>query len=432
MRCVSTRGNDAAPITEALQRGLARDGGLYVPEALPRFELMQFAGAETLPAVATQLLQPFFVGGVLAGEVAAICDAAFNFPLPVIELKAPATYLLELFHGPTGAFKDVGARFLAEVLSRLRAPSAPPVTVLAATSGDTGSAVAAAFHRRPGFRVVILFPDGRVSARQAHLLSCFGDNVRSFAVQGSFDDCQAMVKVAFADTDLQAQCPLTSANSISLGRLLPQAAYYAQAALAHWRGHQRRLNFVIPTGNLGNGLAALYARSMGLPVGEVVLATNANRVLPDFLASGDYQPRASIATLANAMDVGAPSNLERLRALFATPAELTAAVSAQAVGDAAIAAQIRRFYADEGRAICPHTAVAAEVLANLRAGGDQRDWCIVATADPAKFESVVEPLIGRRLETPPSLAQWLQRLATAIPMAATATALRQRLLTSFM
>jgi len=428
MRCVSTRGHDTASLTEALQRGLARDGGLYVPAQWPRFAAAAFAGADSLAAVATRLLQPFFADHVLADQVGAISAAAFNFPLPVIELRAPRTYLLELFHGPTGAFKDVGARFLAEVLSRLRSPSAPPVTVLAATSGDTGSAVAAAFHRRPGFQVAILFPDGRVSARQAHLLSCFGDNVQSFAVQGSFDDCQAMVKAAFADADLQARCPLTSANSISLGRLLPQAAYYAQVALAHWQRHQRALNFVIPTGNLGNGLAALYARSMGLPVGEVVLATNANRVLPEFLASGDYQPRASIATLANAMDVGAPSNLERLRALFASTAELTQAVTAVSVTDAAIAARIRRFFADEGRAICPHTAVAAEVLAGLREGGDQRDWCLVASADPVKFESIVEPLIGQSLAVPPSLEHWLQRPALATPIAATAAALRQQLL----
>jgi threonine synthase len=428
MHCLSTRGGDRAPIAEALQRGLARDGGLYVPERLPTFALADFDGAFGLPAVATRLLRPFFADSPLADSIGAVCAEAFDFPVPLVDVPAPSTHVLELFHGPTAAFKDFGARFLAGCLERLRDPMAPDVTVLAATSGDTGSAVAAAFHQRPGFRAAILFPDGRVSPRQAHLLSCFGDNVASFAVQGSFDDCQAMVKAAFADPDLQARVPLTSANSISLGRLLPQAAYYAHAALGYWRAHGRRLGFVIPTGNLGNGLAALYARRMGLPIGDVVFATNANRVLPDFLASGAYRPAASIATLANAMDVGAPSNLERLRALHAEHSALTAEVTAQSVDDVRIRERIVRFHAEQGMPICPHTAVAAEVLAGLRERGDTRPWAIVATAHPAKFESVVEPLIGQPVEVPYSMRQWLARPAFAEPLAASPQALGNRLL----
>ncbi len=428
MQCMSTRGGDCAPIAEALQRGLARDGGLYVPEQLPQFTVADFDGAVSLPAVATRLLRPFFAQSPLADDIGAICAEAFNFPVPLVALNESGSHVLELFHGPTAAFKDIGARFLAECLSRLRDPMAPDVTVLAATSGDTGSAVAAAFHLRPGFRAAILFPDGRVSPRQAHLLSCFGDNIASHAVQGAFDDCQSMVKAAFADADLQQQCPLTSANSISLGRLLPQAAYYACCALLHWRALGERLNFVIPTGNLGNGLAALYARRMGLPIGDIVFATNANRVLPDFLATGNYEPKASIATIANAMDVGAPSNLERLRALFADHADLIAQVSAVAVGDEQIRERIRSFYVDQAMAICPHTAIAGEVLAQIRARGDARAWCIVATAHPAKFESVVEPLIGRTLELPASMQDWLARPALASVLAATPAALRDSLL----
>lgn len=428
MQCLSTRGGDRAPIAEALQRGLARDGGLYVPERLPQFDLHQFDGADTLPTIATRMLRPFFADSPLAETIGAICVEAFNFPVPLVAVREPSSHVLELFHGPTAAFKDFGARFLAGCLAQLREPFAPDVTVLAATSGDTGSAVAAAFHLRPGFRAAILFPDGRVSPRQAHLLSCFGDNIASYAVAGSFDDCQAMVKAAFADSDLQSQRPLTSANSISLGRLLPQAAYYAHCALGYWRQHGERLNFAIPTGNLGNGLAAIYARAMGLPIGDIVLGTNANRVLPDFLDSGDYQPRASIATIANAMDVGAPSNLERLRALYATQGELQAVVSAHAVDDERIRARIVRFHDEQGMVICPHTAVAAELLAGIRSSGDRRPWCIVATAHPAKFESVVEPLIGSSVQIPSSMRHWLARAAIAAPLQATPAALRHSLL----
>jgi threonine synthase len=428
MQCLSTRGGDQTPIAEALQRGLARDGGLYVPAQLPQLSVRDFEGAETLPAIATRMLRPFFADSPLADSIGTICTQAFDFPVPLIDLPEVSSHVLELFHGPTAAFKDFGARFLAGCLEQLRDPMAPEVTVLAATSGDTGSAVAAAFHQRPGFRAAILFPDGRVSPRQAHLLSCFGDNIASFAVQGSFDDCQAMVKAAFADADLQIQRPLTSANSISLGRLLPQAAYYAHCALTYWRQHGVKLNFVIPTGNLGNGLAALYARKMGLPIGDLVFATNANRVLPDFLASGAYRPAPSVATIANAMDVGAPSNLERLRALFGSHDDLIGEVTSGSVADAEIRQRIVRFHAEQGIVICPHTAVAAELLAGIRAGGDRRPWCIVATAHPAKFESVVEPLIGCGVPIPPSMRHWLDRPAQAEPLEATATALRNSLL----
>ncbi len=427
MQFLSTRGGDRAGIDQALQRGLAADGGLYVPERFPSLAPDAFADDLDLAAVSTRLLGAFFDESVLAPALPSICAAALDFPVPLIALADRNDYLLELFHGPSGAFKDVGARFLAEALSRLRHPDQPPVTVLAATSGDTGSAVAAAFHRRPGFRVAVLFPDGRVSARQAHLLSCFGDNVESYRVAGSFDDCQAMVKAAFADPELQRRQPLTSANSISIGRLLPQMGYYALAALQYWREHAAPLNFIIPTGNLGNALAALYARRIGLPIGAIQFATNANQVLAEFLASGDYRPRASITTLANAMDVGAPSNLERLCALLPGLPQSDPTISAAAVADTTIAARLRFFHQQQGRVICPHTATAAELLARTRAAGDQRGWCVVATAHPAKFEAVVEPLIGATVPIPPTLVPWLARPAQAIALAATTDALRDRL-----
>ncbi len=261
-----------------------------MPESLPKFAIDDFSGCHTLDQVGARLLAPFFSGDALAASLAEICAEAFNFPVPLKPLPVADTFVLELFHGPTAAFKDVGARFLAACMRRLRAQEAKPLTILVATSGDTGAAVAAAFHRLPGLRVVILYPDGRVSPRQAHQLGCFGDNVTALRVAGSFDDCQAMVKQALSDGSLQSRLPMSSANSISLGRLLPQMTYYALAALQHWRAHEQPLNFAIPTGNLGNAMGAALTRATGLPVGRIALATNANHVLPDFFAGERISP----------------------------------------------------------------------------------------------------------------------------------------------
>lgn len=419
MNVTSTRGGDRCSVVDALQRGLARDGGLYVPEHWLRFSIDDFAGRDALAEIAAVLLRPFLADSPLADQVDAICAESLDFDTPLVALKDGRTHLLELFHGPTGAFKDVGARVLAGCLSRLRAADAPDLTVLVATSGDTGSAVAGAFHRRPGFKVAVLFPERGVSPRQKHLLSCFGDNVRSFAVDGSFDDCQAMVKAAFANAGLQAAVPLTSANSISIGRLLPQMAYYAQAALRHARRGGAALNFAIPSGNLGNALAAIWVRAMGLPLGDIAIVTNANRVLADFFETGEYRPRPSMPTIANAMDVGAPSNLERLRAGFAE----TGGLHTLSVDDATIRRRVPAFLADFDTIICPHTATAAEFVARRRAEGDTRDWAIAATAHPAKFETVVEPLIGRVVAVPATLSRWLDTPARAEPLPAQAEAL---------
>jgi threonine synthase len=428
MRYLSTRGR-ALPETigPALAAGLAPDGGLFVPEALPLFRADAFGGREPLATLAAGLLEPFFLGDGLAKALPAIAAESLDIATPMRAI-APKTWLFELFHGPTAAFKDFGARFLAACLARLPAPGSRTRTVLVATSGDTGAAVAAAFHKRPGCRVVILYPDGRVSPRQAHQLGCFDVNVHALRVQGSFDDCQALVKQALADPLLKPSLPLTSANSISLGRLLPQVTYYAHAALAHWLAHGRRLNFIVPTGNLGNAIAGVYARAGGLPVGDVVLATNANRVLPDFFAGGAYTPRLSVATLANAMDVGAPSNFERLRWIYPDDAALRKALSADAVDDDTIRDEIRASESRYGTLVCPHTATATAVLGRLRARGDGRDFAVVATAHPAKFEDVIEPLIGRRIDVPPALAALLERPSRSEPIAANYTAFRERLI----
>ena len=410
MRFLSTRdAQHGVGLSEAVARGLAPDGGLYVPEALPTIGREAFAGAGSLVDVAQRLIRPFAAGDALAGQVAAITADAFTFAAPVVDVKAAAGPLsvLELFHGPTAAFKDFGARFLAAALERITRPDPRRLTILVATSGDTGGAVAAAFHRRPWVDVVVLYPKGLVSPRQEKQLACWGGNVRTLSVAGTFDDCQRMVKEAFVDADLARSVALSSANSINVGRLLPQMVYYAHASLELWRRDGRAPNFIVPTGNIGNVAACLWAREIGLPIGEVVLATNANVTVPDFLRSGDWQPRPSVATLASAMDVGNPSNMERLRWLYKDVATLRTRISAQSVGDDAIRATIRRDYQEWGQVWCPHTATAAHVYRNLPAGRRAERWVLVATAHPAKFNEVVEPLIGREVQVPQALADLL-------------------------
>lgn len=424
LRYVSTRGGSpAVGLGAAIAAGLAPDGGLYVPETMPRLDIAMFDPAGGLADTAATLLAPFLAGDPLAQALPAICAEALDFPVPHRALPADGAHVLELFHGPTAAFKDIGARFLAACLTRLPRHDTRPLTILVATSGDTGAAVGAAFHGRPGVRVVILYPDGKVSPRQAHQLGCFGDNVTALRVAGRFDDCQRMVKAALNDASLQAAVPLSSANSISLGRLLPQMSYYAHAALAWWRERGRPLDLIVPTGNLGNALAALWVRVLGLPVGRVHLACNANATLPEFLGGADYRPREAVTTIANAMDVGAPSNVERLRWTF-DDATLRRELPATSVDDAAIRDTIAHHAREHGEVFCPHTATAMHVLDTLRAGGDRDEWTVVATAHPAKFESVVEPLVGHPVAVPPALAAMLARPARSEPLAADDDALK--------
>ncbi|TAH44793.1 MAG: threonine synthase [Gammaproteobacteria bacterium] len=428
MNFASTRNLDhCIGLSQALALGLAPDGGLFVPSTLPSFQPSDFNADHTLAAVACRLLRPFFADDALSGQLDAICDEALDIPAPLTALKPEHTWMLELFHGPTAAFKDFGARFLAACLQRLHPPDQAPLTILVATSGDTGAAVAQAFHRKRNLRVVVLYPDGRVSPRQAHQLGCFGDNILTLRVAGNFDDCQRLAKQAFGDPHLHSRLSLSSANSISLGRLLPQMSYYAYASISHWRSRGGKLNFVIPTGNLGNALAAILARRCGLPIGDIALATNANRVLPDYFSGSAYQPTASLATLANAMDVGAPSNFERLRWLYPDEQALRGGFIAEAVEDASIREVIANGEARYGRMFCPHTACAVRVLERIRDRGDSRHWAVVATAHPAKFEQVVEPLVGHSVEVPAALAALLDRPSKAEPIGADFEPFRERL-----
>jgi len=412
MQYFSTRGAGPVTLDEALVSGIAADGGLFLPQRLPEFTAEEFAGASTIHAVAERLLVPFFSGSTLSGHLQAILGETFSFPIPVTPLPTAegSAGLLELYHGPTAAFKDVGAGFLAACLARLEADQADPLTILVATSGDTGGAVAAAFNERPGMRVVVLFPDGRVSDRQAHQLTCWGDNVLSLRVRGAFDDCQALVKSALADPGLGSRFRFSSANSINIGRLLPQSTYYAHASLGHYARTGRKPGFIVPTGNLGNALACVMAREIGLPIGPIVLATNANRTISDYFETLQWLPRPSVQTLASAMDVGDPSNMERLRSLVGDADVLRERLGVIAVTDDLIEAAIRQDYDDFGFATCPHTATATHTWRQLDDDlKTENDWILVATAHPAKFETIVEPLIGATVPLPQGLADILAR-----------------------
>lgn len=427
MKYVSTRGA-AAPLglSEAILRGAGADGGLYLPQTVPTVDLAALSGAMPLAEFAATMLAPFFAGDPLAADLPAIAAEAFDFPVPLAtpDSSRPGLRALELFHGPTGAFKDFGARFLMGCFDRIGDPD-DPLTVLAATSGDTGGAVGCAAEGRAAVRAVILYPKGRVSAFQELQLTCWDDPVRALEVEGDFDDCQRLAKAAFADGALAQQHRLSSANSINIGRLMPQMAYIGHAALKLFEESGVKPGFIIPTGNLGHGFAAVYARALGLPIGPIVAVTNANRTLQRWHESGAYEPGPSVATIANAMDVGAPSNFERLIHLEPALRQL----EVELVDDEAIRARIRAEYAATGYVWDPHSATAAEAFARLEpARAAERPWIAAATAHPFKFADVVEPLIGVPIQAPPALQRIIGRPAhkTTIParLEALAEALR--------
>lgn len=405
MQFVSTQAkpsDEGISTSDALMKGLADDGHLFVPRTFPRHDLRDFDGLETMAQIGERLLTPFFDGDRLQPRLREICEEAFNFEIPLKSLTED-TAVLELFHGPTAAFKDVGARFLASCLSRLQEGQQTPLTILVATSGDTGGAVAAAFHQKPNVEVIILYPKGGVSARQERQLTCWQDNIRTFAVHGVFDDCQRLVKGAFAHSWWQNNKRLSSANSINIGRLLPQMVYYAASSIWYMRRHGVKPNYIIPSGNVGNVCACIWAKQCGLPIGNVIMATNENATITDYLITGEYAPRPSVATLASAMDVGNPSNMERIRHLMPDIEELRQNVRAYKVTDAQIRRQIKLGTRVWGEVWCPHTACGVEVREQL----DEANMVIVATAHPAKFDIIVEPLIESTVPIPENLAKLL-------------------------
>ncbi len=414
MKFVSTRGHAVSQsATECLLKSLAEDGGLYVPEHFPKLDLARFSPDMSMAEFGAELLLPFFKETELESHIRSICEAAFNFSIPLVETKVGRNlFVLELFHGATAAFKDVGARFLSHSLAHLGQSG----TVIVATSGDTGGAVASAFANRPGFRVVILYPRDKISKRQEKQLTSWGPSVRAFSVNGTFDDCQRMVKTALADSALSKQHKFISANSISIGRLLPQVIYHARASLQYRARTKKSATLIVPTGNLGNAVAALWAKKMLFPIDRVILATNANRTLYDYFESGRFEVRTARSTLANAMDVSAPSNFERLAHLYPDFETLKKDVMVFTVLDSEIEAAISSGVQTYGHVWCPHTATAVASLEKAQSTTHQIDAVLVATAHPAKFETVVEPLIGNTVQVPPLLAETLRGSSVSVDL----------------
>lgn len=426
MRLISTRGESpSVSLGEALRLGLAPDGGLFFPDRLdpldPRFfeRLPGQPWDETAVALATHLL-----GDDIDG-LPELVRGALDFPVPLVRLE-PAVSVLELFRGPTLAFKDVGARVLARLLAKTRHDGGV-LTVLVATSGDTGGAVAQAFHGVPGTRVAILYPHGQVSPVQERQFTTLGGNVRAFAVDGTFDDCQHLVKQCFADPVLHRRLRLTSANSINIGRLLPQIFYYFQA-VAQLEDPTAPVLFVTPSGNFGNLTAGLMARALGLQA-RFAAATNANDVVPEYLDTGVFTPRASRRTVSNAMDVGNPSNFDRILHLVDGDLErLRGYLSGHRFDDQATRDAIAEVDRRLGVVLDPHTAVgylaAREALPNHPEGTEA---IVLGTAHPAKFREVVEPVLGRTLPLPPALASRLDAPVVSEPLAIDLDQLTQRL-----
>ena len=460
MRYVTTRAslsNGPAPerpvsvsLKTAMLDGLAPDGGLYVPESIEPWSAAELGRLpdRTLTEIAYRALRPYTRPELDATTFEAVAVEALNFPIPLVEVE-PGIYALELFHGPTLAFKDVGARTMARLMASLDTGD-QPLTVLAATSGDTGSAVAHAFHGVPHTRVVVLYPDGRVSPTQEAQLTMFNSedgNVRAYAVDGSFDDCHRLTKEAFANVDVRRDVRLTSANSVNIGRLLPQMVYYFHAVAQAARLRPgAQVHVCTPSGNFGNLTAGLIAKRAGLPIERFVAATNANDVVPGYLDSGVFSPRASVQTIANAMDVGNPSNFERMRWLYHDSLDgVRADIAGCRYTDEDVTATIRYVYEERGYLLDPHSAIAymgltdhlgvsprprhAATIKPAAAGASTRDriGIFLATAHPAKFSEVVEPVLGRPIDVPPALAEVVSRPRHVLKINASFEAVRRTL-----
>ena len=410
---------------EAVLSALSGEAGLFMPESLPVLDpaLIESFSMMGLPDIAWHVTRPFFEDEVPDLKEAAY--RAFSFPLPVTE-QFDGSFMVELFRGPSLAFKDFGARFMAQIMGRFAQAESRPLTVVVATSGDTGGAVAAAFHNMRNARVVILYPRDRVTRLQEKQIAAIGGNVQALRIDGSFDDCQRLVKSMLADPAVTSKLQVTTANSINVCRLIPQAAYYFYAA-SRLKGP---VVFSVPSGNFGNLTAGLFAYRMGLRVQHFIAATNRNRTVPDYLASGEYRARPSITTMSNAMDVGDPSNFRRMTALFdgdrAAMARLCSGVS---ITDEETSSAMKAMAA-HGSVIDPHSAVAWEALRRYRAEHPdmQGSGLFLATAHPAKFKESVDRVTGGNLPLPVELAQLEDKPVTAVDLPAEAGAVRRFLL----
>jgi threonine synthase len=446
MHYYSTR-NDSEKVifAQAALTGLAPDGGLFVPQEIPQYsaQVRSSLGTMTFTDIAFETIKPYVNGEIPDNVLSDIVQSAFTFSAPLVPVAD--RYALELFHGPTAAFKDFGARFMARAFSYLRRGEDKSLRILVATSGDTGGAVADGFFEVPGIFVTVLYPKGRVSPLQERQIAGLGKNITALAVEGSFDDCQRLVKFALADEGLKKRTALSSANSINISRLIPQAVYYSAAAGRAFAGlvdpdgeatprtagakktHAAKsglpVTLCVPSGNFGNLTAGLYAMKMGAPVKQFIAATNINKTVPDYLDSGEYLARVSQATISNAMDVGTPSNFERMSAHFSLE-QMRRIILGVSVGDDETKETIVRVHEQTGYFLDPHSAVGWKGADKLLAKNkiEQGAVSILCTAHPAKFAETVEPLIGLP-PMPASLSRTMERTVDAKVIPAETSAL---------
>lgn len=438
MKYYSTNGKaPMASLKDAVIKGLAPDGGLYMPERIPSIPQAFFKNLQEMSfrEIAYVVANTLFGDDVESDKLKGIVYDALNFPIPLKKIEENI-YVLELFHGPTLAFKDVGARFMARLLGYFNAKEddGKDVNVLVATSGDTGSAVANGFLNVPGVNVFVLYPKGKVSRLQEMQFATLGGNIHPLEIDGTFDDCQAMVKAAFVDRELNEKMKLTSANSINPARFLPQMFYYfwAYSQLIKMTGDENigeKLVFCVPSGNLGNICSALIGNRMGLPVKRFIAANNRNRVFTDYLLTGEYEPKASILTVANAMDVGAPSNFARILNLYGDDhGKIAGNISGRSYNDEEILGAIEKVYGDKGYLLDPHGATGYLALKESLQEGET--GIFLETAHPAKFKETVESSIKEEIEIPEALQKFISRQKQSTKLPATFSALKKHLLST--
>jgi len=430
MKFYSTNSPDIkVSLKEAVLKGLAADKGLYMPEFIPELEevFIDNIHDRTLPEIGFEVLKPFFCPDISEEKFKALVNDALNFEMPVIKVQENI-YSLELFHGPTLAFKDIGARFMARILSHFVGDQQKDINILVATSGDTGSAVANGFYKVPGINVFVLYPKGLVSEVQEKQFTTLGENITSIEVNGTFDDCQRMVKEAFLDKALNDKLTLTSANSINLARLLPQSIYYHYGyAQLRKSGVKDDIVFCVPSGNFGNITAGFVAQKMGLPVKKYIAATNINDIVPQYLATGEYIPKPSKATIANAMDVGDPSNFARILDLYDSKHDvIKSKVEGYSFTDDEIRACLKSVDVQDNYVLDPHGAVG---FMALKKGIKSNEIGIfLETAHPAKFPEVVEPTINRKVDVPNRLQAFMDGTPNSINIGASLEQLKDALL----
>lgn len=422
-------------LEEAIFRGLPPDNGLYMPMSIPTLPQTFWDNVEnlSLQEIAFEIAHALIGEDVPADALKALIDKAIDFTAPLVEVEED-TYCLELFHGPSMAFKDFGARFMAALMSYFLQKSEKQIHILVATSGDTGGAVAQGFYQTPNIDVTILYPSGKVSDIQEKQLTTLGANVRALEVTGTFDDCQALVKQAFLDKELSGQFSLASANSINIARLIPQAFYYVNAyAQLKKKGLAKELVISVPSGNFGNLSAGIIAWRMGMPVKQFIAATNVNKVVPEYLKSGIYEPISpSLSTISNAMDVGNPSNFPRMQALFGNDlAQMQKMLTGYFYSDTETRSAMRLVYERTGYVICPHTAVAYLGLKDYTKTLEESvTGVFLSTAHYAKFLDVVEEVIGEQ-PIPERLSALLDKEKQATQISTDYEAFKQNLIEAF-